>query len=61
MSERQQSVSADWQKALFCVSLECVECVFPWVYSMAVLVISPGLNIDCPQAISISEEKYWLK
>jgi hypothetical protein len=27
------------------------------VYSTAVLVISPGLNIDCPQAISISEEK----
>jgi hypothetical protein len=27
------------------------------VYSAVVLVISPGLNIDCPQAISISEEK----
>jgi hypothetical protein len=27
------------------------------VYSTAMLVISPGLNIDCPQAISISEEK----
>jgi hypothetical protein len=27
------------------------------VYSMAVLVISPGLNIDCPQVIGISEEK----
>jgi hypothetical protein len=24
------------------------------VYSTAVPVISPGLNIDCPQAISIS-------
>jgi hypothetical protein len=27
------------------------------VYSAAVLIISPGLNIDCPQVIGISEEK----
>jgi hypothetical protein len=26
------------------------------VYSVAVLVISPGLNIDCPQAIGNSEK-----
>jgi hypothetical protein len=26
------------------------------VYSAAVLVISPGLNIDCPQAIGNSEK-----
>jgi hypothetical protein len=31
------------------------------VYSAAVLVISPGLNIDCPQAIGISGKNYWLK
>jgi hypothetical protein len=31
------------------------------VYSVAVLVISLGLNINCPQAIGISEEKYWQK
>jgi hypothetical protein len=30
MSECRWSASADQQKALFCVSLECVECVFPW-------------------------------
>jgi hypothetical protein len=28
------------------------------VYSAAVLVISPGLNIDCPQVIGISEENF---
>jgi hypothetical protein len=27
------------------------------VYSVAMLVISPGLNIDCPQVIGISEER----
>jgi hypothetical protein len=30
MSERRRSVSADRRKALFYVSLECVECAFPW-------------------------------
>jgi hypothetical protein len=30
MSKCQPSASADRRKALFCVSLECVECVFPW-------------------------------
>jgi hypothetical protein len=30
MSERWRSVSANRQKAWFCVSLECVECAFPW-------------------------------
>jgi hypothetical protein len=29
------------------------------VYSVAMLVISPGLNIDCPQAIGNREEKSW--
>jgi hypothetical protein len=30
MSERRWSASANRRKALFCVSLECVECAFPW-------------------------------